>query len=163
VGSASQFIEVPEFKKDNLALSGLVISEANSKGAPALPPNASADAALSPIQSASNLAVRIFHPGTVMSYGYLIYNPRLDPQTHKPQLTTQVTIFREGQLMVEGPETPYDIGQQTDLTRLRDDGFFKLNKSTTPGQYVLQITVKDILANAKPRTVTQWIDFEVVN
>ena len=163
VGSASQFIEVPEFKKDNLALSGLVISEANSKGAPALPPNASADAALSPIQSASNLAVRIFHSETVMSYGYLIYNPRLDPQTHKPQLTAQVSIFRDGQLMVEGPETPYDIGQQTDLTRLRDDGFFKLNKSTTPGQYVLQITVKDVLPNAKPRTVTQWIDFEVVN
>jgi len=163
VGSASQFIEVPEFKKDNLALSGLVISEANAKGAPALPPNASADAALSPIQSASNLAVRIFHSETVMSYGYLIYNPRLDPQTHKPQLTTQVSIFREGQLMVEGPETPYDIGQQTDLTRLRDDGFFKLNKSTAPGQYVLQITVKDVLPNAKPRTVTQWIDFEVVN
>ena len=161
VGSASQFIEVPEFKKDHLALSGLIISEANTKAAPALPPNTSADAALSPIQSPSNLAVRIFYPET-LSYGYLIYNPRLDPQTHKPQLTTQVRIFRDGQLIVEGPETPYDVSQQTDLTRLRDDGFFKLNQSTMPGEYVLQITVNDVLPNAKPRTVTQWIDFEVV-
>jgi len=161
-GSASQFIEVPEFKKDNLALSGLVVGEANPNAPPILPPSTAAESALSASQSSANLAARAFHPETVLSYGYLIYNPRLDPQTHQPKLSTQVRLFREGQLVVEGPETSLDPGQQTDLTRLQDDGLFKLNKGVAPGEYVLQIIVKDLLSNENRRTATQWIDFEVV-
>jgi len=31
-----------------------------------------------------------------------------------------------------------------------------------PGDYVLQVIVKDMLADEKHRTVTQWMDFEIV-
>jgi hypothetical protein len=31
-----------------------------------------------------------------------------------------------------------------------------------PGDYVLQVIVKDMLADEKHRSVNQWMDFEIV-
>lgn len=162
LGSASQYIEVPDLQKDMLALSGIILSEAKPNIAPALPPSAAAEAALSPVKSPSDLAVRIFRRNSILSYGYLIYNPRLDRQTRQPKLTAQVKLFRDGQLVFDGPETPFDPGQQKDLTRFNDDGAFRITDTIAPGEYVLQVIVKDVLDIGKPRTASQWIDFEVV-
>lgn len=38
----------------------------------------------------------------------------------------------------------------------------KLGADLIPGEYVLQITATDPLADAKHRAATQWIDFEIV-
>lgn len=162
LGSASQFIEVPDLKSNDLALSGIILGEARANAAPTLPPGATAEAALAPVASQSDLAVRIFHPGAIITYNYLIYNPRLNAATHQPKLTTQLRLYREGQLILDGPETPLDAAQQKDLTRLTDDGGFRLKDNAAPGEYVLQLTIKDAPDGQKPRTASQYIDFEVV-
>jgi hypothetical protein len=41
-------------------------------------------------------------------------------------------------------------------------GALKLGADLIPGEYVLQITATDPLADAKHRVATQWIDFEIV-
>jgi hypothetical protein len=48
----------------------------------------------------------------------------------------------------------------TDPTRINDYGYMRLNANTQPGDYALQIIVKDLLTN---ETTSQWIDFEVGN
>lgn len=72
-------------------------------------------------------------------------------------------LFHEGQLAYEGKDTPYDVGAEPDLKRLRSGGHITLSSKAAAGEYVLQIIVTDKLAKEKQKTVTQWIDFEIVN
>ena len=37
-----------------------------------------------------------------------------------------------------------------------------LGADMAPGEYVLEVTVNDLLADEKHRTATQWMDFEIV-
>jgi VWFA-related protein len=161
-GTASQFIEIPDLKKDALALSGIVLTEATSDGKPGLPPAVPVEAALSPVQFFSNPAVRRFRPGAELSYAHLIYNARAVASTRKPQLTTQVRLFHEGKEVFTGPDAVFDPGQQKDTARLSNDGVVHLSPTAASGDYSLQIIVKDHAVGKNPRVATQWIDFEVV-
>lgn len=161
-GSASQLLEISNLKQGRLAITALLLTEASPAGAQGLPPEASIEAALSPVQSPSNAAVRRFQPGASLHYNYQIHNVRLDRATRRPQLTTQVRLFHEGTEVFAGPETPSDSSQQLVGTSLKDYGLLRLSQTAAAGQYVLQINVKDQPAGEKPRIATQWIDFEVV-
>jgi len=161
-GSATQFVEIPDLRKDLLSLSSLVLTEADPGNRQALPPAASAESALSLIQSASNPAVRRFRPGMVLSYAYLIYNSQFASEKRKPQITTQLRLFHEGQEVFTSPESAFDPGQQTDLARISSVGVLTLSPALMAGDYVIQITVKEEAAGNKARVATQWIDFEIV-
>jgi hypothetical protein len=63
--------------------------------------------------------------------------------------------------VVTGEVTSFDPGQQEDLKRITANGRLQLAKAVKPGEYVLQIIVTDKLVDAKHRTATQWIDFEI--
>ena len=82
-GTAGQFIEIPDLKKDVLALSGIVLTEASADGKPGLPPAVPVEAALSPVQFSSDPAVRRFRPGAALSYAHLIYNARAVASTRQ--------------------------------------------------------------------------------
>ena len=161
-GTASQFIEIPDLKKNALALSGIVLTEASSDGKPGLPPAVPVEAALSPVQFSSHPAVRRFRPGAALSYAHLIYNARAVSSTRKPQITTQVRLFLDGKEVFTGPDSVFDPGQQKDTVRLSNDGVVLLSATAAPGDYSLQIIVKDHATGKSPRVATQWIDFEVV-
>jgi hypothetical protein len=64
LGSASQFIEVPDLKNGALALSSLVLAEATPGGVQGLPPAAPTEAALSPVQSPSNPSAQTQRPAS---------------------------------------------------------------------------------------------------
>ena len=164
VGSASQFIEVPDLRKEQLALSGIVLTEADpQQGVAGLPPAATAEAALAPTISDSSPAVRRFRPGVMLSYAHLIYNARLGRASAQPQLTTQVRLFRDGQEVFTGPELPYAAQRsQPGSARLSNAGVFRLRPDALPGDYVLQVIVNDILTGEKRRVASQWIDFELM-
>jgi hypothetical protein len=161
-GTAGQFIEIPDLKKDLLALSSIVLTEESADGKPGLPPAVPVEAALSPVQSSSDPAVRRFSPGATLLYAHLIYNARTVASTRKPQITTQVRLFHDGKEVFAGPETAFDPGQQKDAARLSNDGVVYLSPREAPGDYSLQIIVKDHAVGKSPRVATQWIDFEVV-
>ncbi|MEP6818265.1 MAG: hypothetical protein ABJA18_01950 [bacterium] len=52
--------------------------------------------------------------------------------------------------------------KQPDLKRIAAGSALQLGSDLLPGEYVLQITATDLLADQKHRVATQWIDFEVV-
>jgi len=170
-GSANQFIEVPDLKKNRLALSGLIVgdlktssqnttaTEGAREGNEASPEGGagSSGAALP-----ASPAVRRFRPNSNLDFAYAIYNARLDRATRLPQLTTQARIFRDGTPVFEGDAMPLKFASPTDPKRLDLAGSLSLGANLPPGEYVLQIVVTDQLADAKHRTATQWIDFEVV-
>jgi hypothetical protein len=161
IGSASQFVEVPDLAKNRLALSGLfVTAAAPAGGAQASAVNASASAgAADPLRNAT---LRRFRHGSQLDFSYHIYNARADRATGVPRLRTQVRLFREGQPVFNGPAQAYDPGKQANAARLQAGGRLQLGGSLQPGEYSLQVVVTDELVEGKRGTVTQWIDFEIV-
>jgi VWFA-related protein len=179
-GSASQFIEVPDLKKNRLAVSGLIVSgaagEAMDTGATSVaaatssPAPAAAGRADQPAQGAAadeadalaGPAVRRFRQNADLALGYAIYNARLDKATGRPQLMTQTRIYHDGQVIFTGKEQAVEA--QTpglDLKRIGVLAQFRLGAGLPPGEYVLQVVVTDALRDDKHRTATQWIDFEI--
>ena len=152
VGSANELIEVPDFGGGRLALSGLVVSGKATEGAAPSPE----------LELEADPAVRRLRPGMELRYDFHIYNAQLDSATKRPQLQTQVRLFRDGQLAYEGKLAPFDTTQQDDLKRLVAGGGIKLSRAAVPGDYVLQVIVTDLLAKGDRRTVTQWLDFQIV-
>ena len=177
LGSASQFVEVPDLKKKRLALSGIVLEGAPpasisapsgsaaatptaSASSPAAQSGASEGQANEPDPS-SNAAVRRFQQGMKVDYFVNIYNARLDPASARPQLRTQMRLFRDSQLVFTGRVNPFDPGQQTGAKYMAGSRL-QLGSDLSPGEYVLQIIVTDPLVKGKYSMATQWIDFEIV-
>ncbi|HEV7472522.1 MAG TPA: hypothetical protein VGN90_00640 [Pyrinomonadaceae bacterium] len=77
-------------------------------------------------------------------------------------MLTQMRLFRDGQPIFSGKETAMGAITQADLKRIVVGGALQLGLDMQPGEYVLQITATDLLADEKHRITTQWIDFEVV-
>ena len=98
----------------------------------------------------------------IIEYAFVMFNPKLDKASSRPQLITQVKLFRDGKEIFSGKELPYDSSGQTDLQRLPTGGAIQLANSMEPGEYVLQVIVTDPLADKKHRIATQWMDFQIV-
>ncbi|MFL6208269.1 MAG: VWA domain-containing protein [Pyrinomonadaceae bacterium] len=172
VGSANQFIEVPDLSNGHLTLSGLVISGADE--ARVVPTTAKQDEAATTAPAAPRApqplavtdlqagpALRRLRPGMALYYNFAIYNAQANAQTH-PQLQMQARLFRDGQLIYTGQPLPIDPSGQTDPQHLLAGGRMKLGARVAPGQYVLQVTVTDARARDQKHAMTaQWLDFEI--
>ena len=71
-------------------------------------------------------------------------------------------LFRGSTAVFTGKEIPYNANNQTDLKRLIAGGQIQLGTDLAPGDYALQVIVTDLNADEKHRTVSQWMDFEIV-
>lgn len=164
IGSASQFIEVPDLKKNRLSLSGVVLrgTNANSGSNGAANAPAQSDEGLENGNAEASPAVRRFRFGMFLNYGFYIYNARVDKTTGGPKLTTQVLLFRDGKAVFTGKVYPMDFKGQTDLKRLVAGGSLQLGSDLAAGEYALEVIVTDALADEKHRTASQWMDFEIV-
>jgi VWFA-related protein len=167
IGSANQFIEVPNLKKNRLTVSGLVLenlteeqwekSFVNPQGTP----NKSAVKVENTNDPLAATSLRRFKPGTILRYGYEIYNAKV-VAGQQPNLTTQIRMFRDGKMILEGKQIPLDLSGQSDLQRIKATGAINLGSGILPGDYVLQIVVTDALAKAKSKIATQFVQFEII-
>lgn len=140
VGSASQFIEVPDLRHCGLALSGIVLN--------------------SDTVGNEGPATRLFRPGDRVRYQLEIYNARRSKGDEPPNLESTVHIFRSGHAVSTGrpgaiSQVPWDSKVQV------MSGELALGPNMAPGHYALQVNVTDMHAPAKHATAGQWIDFAV--
>ena len=111
VGSANQFIAVPDLGKNRLTLSGLYVAgnrtqqSTNASHNSASAQAAGTDAAkeLAELDAQAGPAVRRFRRGMIIDYGCEAYNARIDGSTGRPQLTMQVRLFRDNQQVFASP------------------------------------------------------------
>ncbi|HST23780.1 MAG TPA: VWA domain-containing protein [Blastocatellia bacterium] len=165
VGSANQFIEVPDINKNRLALSGIVASasdpsELNKPRTDQA--SASAEGAVDAVDPQASPSVRKFRGGMLLDYIFVIYNAQLDRATTRPQLESQMIMLRDGKPVFTGKLSPIDSNQLANMKQVVAGGRIQLGINMEPGEYVLQIMVIDKLAKEKYNTTTQWIDFEIV-
>ena len=136
IGSASRFINVPDVKKGQLTLSGLIVEGVARTAAAGGPDDGTRD-------PQSSLAVRVFRQGTDASYVCSVYNARLG-NDRLPQLESEVRLYREGVEVFRNTlrgTLPVPAGTGTLV-----GGVLNLGANTPPGAYVLELTVFDRLA-----------------
>jgi hypothetical protein len=156
LGSATQFVEIPDVKNGRLTISGIALaaeqpqarSAANLEGGP-----------LPDVDPNGTPAVRIFKQGTSIDYVYEIFNAHLD-RNNKPQLEVQTRLFRDGEEVHTGNLMPINSDGQQDPHHMVGAGQLQLTQ-VAPGDYALQVVVTDSLANEKYRVAAQSMDFEV--
>jgi VWFA-related protein len=143
LGSAMQFVDVPDVKSGRLAMTGIVVT--------ADPPVAD--------DPEGTPAVRIFNSGGAVSYAYEVFNAPARAN-EKSQLEMQVRLYRDSELVYQGVPVLLNTGSGTDTKRFAVGGRMQLTK-ILPGTYVMQIIVFDSLRKERSRVASQTIDFEV--
>ena len=156
IGAASQFVEVPNVKKNNLTLSSIVLESLTeeqwkqmSNGTPV---------STDPMNDS---ALRRIKVGTVLRYGFEVFGARMDGSS-KTNLLKRVRVFRDGKLILDGRSSPVGTDGQKDLQRIKESGAISIGEKMNPGDYILQIIITDTLASAKKQIATQFVQFEVV-
>lgn len=158
VGSANQFIEVANFNKKRLMLSGVIVSNLTFPDWQNIMNGKQPENPANPV---SDTALRQFKAGTVLTYGAVTYNPNV-VSNGKPELTSQVKLFKDGKPVYEGTVNPVSANNIIDPRRVAVDGTLRLGSNMQPGDYVMQVIVTDNLAKKKRQTVSQFVTFEII-
>ena len=141
VGSASQFIEVPDLKKAPFVLSSIVLQDsANTAGKPGA-------LEVTP-------ARRQFRAGAELAYLCAVQKGK-DPQA-AADLATRIRIVRDGKEVFSSPAKVEQIAG----TGPAVFGLLRLTDAMPPGDYYLQVLASDSHAGRKG-TESQWTDFKV--
>lgn len=158
IGSASQFIEVPDLKRNRLTASSIILEDISPEAWDKMNVPNSGTIRTNPM---GDTALRRVRMGSILRYGFQIYNGRLDA-SQKPALNVRIRVFREGKLVLDGKPTPLDNSVQTDMKRIRYSGALGIGGKMLPGDYVLQAIITDTLAKTRDAIATQFVQFEVV-
>jgi hypothetical protein len=150
-GSAFQFVEVPDVEKGGIALSGIVMSGADSTATAPAP-----DAALDP---EATPAVRRFAPGERLVYAFAVYNAGRGRTAGAPGLDVQVGLSRDGVALAVVPGPAVSVPEAAGPVPVA--GALRLAPQLSPGLYTLQVLVTDPARKAKEREAVQQIDFEI--
>jgi VWFA-related protein len=158
MGSANQFVEIPNLKKEGLTLSGVVLENMTITQWEQFSSSQVLDNMVGQTDPIEDTSKRRFKRGTVLRFGVEVYNSKLRPEQMKVNL--QARLYREGQLVYQSKEVP--IGESTE--RFEESAVFTdavmLGKQLQPGDYIVQVVA--IESVGKKKIATQWVQFEVV-
>ena len=163
IGSASQFIEVPNLKKGNLTVSNIVLRNFTAKDWQKISLGQKSNVGENGDETSAytDTAVRRFKRGTILFYEYLIYNAKTGA-AQPVRLDVQARLFRDGAIVSEGQPSAVSANGQTDLKRVQSAGAITLGSRLAAGNYILQLIVTDPSAKKKNQTATQFVEFEII-
>lgn len=144
-GSAGQFIDIPDLKKQHLALTTPLIDEVS----------APAETRFNDVSS----ALREFRAGSRLAFAFRVETEK-DSRGALPtgKFDTQIQLFRDRTPILDNPvsvaPSPGHDGRSV-------GGELRLSSSLAPGQYYLQAMVT-AQGGKTPRTASSWIEFRVV-
>ncbi len=159
VGSAAQFLEVPEVGSGRLALSGVLL-----KG---VPDSASPQAGVTPTSEAPaglidgvllEPEVRVLSPGDNAVYAFEIYDGL---KGNTPDLQMATAVIRDGKAVYQSPFAPVAASPNSEgkIRAIPVAATLALAPDMPAGAYTLEVTIRG--ANTKKVERKQWLDFEV--
>jgi VWFA-related protein len=158
LGAASDMVEIPDQKKDDLRVLGLLTTFGGPNGQPVFPDAPPVSSKFSVVLTPSAPSVRQYSIGSQLHYIYTVYNAKPNAAA-PPTLVRRIRLYKDGKMILETPETPLDLTSTSDLLRIEDHGTIGISNSVEIGQYTLQVIVRE---QNSTRTSSQWIDFEVI-
>ena len=148
IGSAGQFVVVPDLKDKGLPLSGIVLRDVRQTS--------------TPTAVMATPSARRFVANSELYFGMMAYNTSSNPAAQLPDLMMETKLFRDGKIIGPASQTAIDIKNQSDPSRLFINGVFRLTPDLEPGNYFLQVVITDKASREKQPSSTQWVDFEIV-
>ncbi|MBN2321687.1 MAG: VWA domain-containing protein [Acidobacteria bacterium] len=164
IGSAYQYVEIPDLKKEGLSLSDLfavnrkedlqlILSETGVE---------SAEQFYSTGQNREKShAIRQYQPGESLEYLALIYHAD-SRQGLPPELETQTVLYRDGTEIFRSDPEAVDLSGVSDPARIPIKRRLRLGKTMPPGDYMLQLQVRDRQAKKDQSLAARSLDFEVI-
>jgi VWFA-related protein len=140
LGSSGQYLEIPDLKKDHVIVTTPRIEETPA-----------------PTSDVSQ-ALREFHSGSQVSFGFLISTEEGQKTAAPGALDAHVELYRDNKPILN---TPVNVVPVTGESARAVKGVLKLNGAVSPGQYYLKATVVDT-SDKRPYTATASTDFQVL-
>jgi hypothetical protein len=142
IGSAGQFVEVPDLNNKHAALSGIVLRGGSMTIAPetvmVTPPG------------------KRFPLNSNLDFAFFVYNAT-------PNLVLETKLFRDGKVVKANADMPVDVTNRDNLGRSIVTNVMRLTPDLEPGNYYLQVVLIDKAAKDKrSAAASQWADFEIV-
>jgi len=143
-GSAGQYIDIPDLKKQHIALTTPLIDDVA----------APAEARFKGVSS----ALREFRAGSLLAFAFRIETDGDGRAVPPGRFEPEIQLYRDRTPILNHPVSIAPVkGEDGRAVR----GELRLNASLPPGQYYLQATAKD-RSGKTPRTASSWIEFQVV-
>jgi VWFA-related protein len=151
VGEAMQFLDVPDASHGQFVASGLVLKDGSPSKLPA--------ETLSLVPEPA--ALRRFQPGNPLPFSYGVFNTTLGPEKES-RLRVATKVYAGGRRVFAGQPIELSFPPSGGGTLRRVTGKVQLDQNISPGDYVIEVEVTDLLAkDPTHRTVTQYSTFEV--
>jgi len=164
IGSAYQYVEIPDLKKEGLSLSDLFAVSRNEDIRPIL---SEADGKIAErfYSTGQNReespAIRRYQPGESVEYLALIYNAENSNQ-FPPELETQTVLYRDGNEIFRSEPEAVNLSGISDLSRIPLKNRLRLGKAMPPGDYILQLQVRDKRVKPESDIASRALDFQVI-
>ncbi len=139
IGTASDFVEVPQIKGRNVVLSGLVF--AGDRGdydvvVPALGP-------------------AYFTPGQKAAFAFQVLRAPGASSAGDRGLTVRTRLFRDAEQIAESPATPVVTDAKKSAKQYFTRGEIDIPAGLAPGEYLLRVDVENATAK-KPQLAWRW-------
>lgn len=151
IGTANDFIDIPNMKSEKLTASSLFLSgQAVEQGK-----------VVDTAGLGGTPSQRRFQRNGQFAYSLVIYNPKLDDKSKQPQLEMRTRILKGNQVVFTGDLRPVVAGEGSALPfRVVTGGVIKL-ASLSPDDYTIEVTVVDKLRKKEINVLRREIDFSV--
>ncbi len=165
IGSAYEFLEIPNLSKDTLALSSIVILN-NEEDAAWIQAGTGKDYKEQNVGSRPgelrSQALRRYRPGDRFSYGTVIYNAK-SKEGMPPELESQIVLLKDEEEIYKSRPELLHFESLSDLKRIPIRLSLGLGPRFKPGNYTLQLHIKDKVAKGKNNTAAQALQFEIAD
>jgi VWFA-related protein len=162
IGSAYQFIDIPDLNKDRLALSSIFITNQSEDlvGSQSETNKSSRQSIASGRIPSRGQGFRSYLSGQSLEFRAVIYNAR-SSESAPPDLQSQSALFKNGEEVLRGPWEPIDPQGLADLKRIPIGKKLQLDDALQPGDYVFQLQVQDKRAKKNENIAAQTTYFQI--
>ncbi len=165
VGSAYQFVEIPDLKKKQLALSNMFIV-GRDENASWIWSGIKEDLSqtwIKPVllrETRKSPALRSFQPGEGFEYAAAVYNAKHGKEA-APDLESEFVLYKDGLEFFRSEPQKFTLTGVGDFDRIPVRRRILLGEELQKGDYVFQLVVRDNERSGKGGRASQSLTFEI--
>ena len=165
VGSAYQYVEIPDLKKNRLALSNIFVVNRNEDAAWILSgvTKENPQSTIAPVlqrDDSRSPALRSYLPGDYFQYMAVLYNAKTKKE-QSPDLESQFVLFKDGGEIFKSDPQPLTLSASGSWARIPIAKRLLLGETLQTGDYVLQLLVNDKQRRGKDGVAAQTMSFNI--
>jgi VWFA-related protein len=140
LGSAYQYVDIPDLRNGQLALSNIFAGQSMAE---------------------KPRVLRNYRVGEILDYSTVIYNG-LSKKQKAPELESHFVLYRNGAEVAQSKPEAVELEGVKDYKRIAIKKSLPLDLALSSGEYLLEFVVENKRADKKQNSVSQALDFNLV-